>query len=102
MKLTRSASEGGCFTTHEIRVFPSARPRWRFGFVSETMIKAVVFDLDGLMFNTEEIFHEAGIELMRRHGREMTDEFFTIIMGRLGGLLPSVGAMRLGILESLR
>jgi putative ABC transport system permease protein len=27
---------------------------------------------------------------------------FTIIMGRLGGLLPSVGAMRLGILESLR
>ena len=25
-----------------------------------------------------------------------------IIMGRLGGLLPSVGAMRLGILESLR
>jgi len=27
---------------------------------------------------------------------------FTMIMGRLGGLLPSVGAMRLGILESLR
>jgi HAD superfamily hydrolase (TIGR01509 family) len=46
------------------------------------MIKAVVLDLDGLMFNTEEIFHEAGIELMRRHGREMTDEFFTLIMGR--------------------
>jgi ABC-type antimicrobial peptide transport system permease subunit len=27
---------------------------------------------------------------------------FTIVMGRLGGLLPSVGAMRLGILESLK
>jgi len=27
---------------------------------------------------------------------------FTLVMGRLGGLLPSVGAMRLGILESLR
>lgn len=27
---------------------------------------------------------------------------FTIVMGRLGGLLPSVSAMRLGILESLR
>jgi putative ABC transport system permease protein len=27
---------------------------------------------------------------------------FTIVMGRLGGLLPSVGAMRLGIRESLR
>jgi len=27
---------------------------------------------------------------------------FTLVMGRLGGLLPSVGAMRMGILESLR
>src|SRR5437867_1393671 len=46
------------------------------------MIKAVVFDLDGLMFNTEEIFHEAGVELMRRRGQVMTDELFTLIMGR--------------------
>ena len=46
------------------------------------MIKAVVFDLDGLMFNTEEIFHEAGVELMRRRGQEMTDELFALIMGR--------------------
>src|SRR2546427_807484 len=45
------------------------------------MIKAVVFDFDGLMFNTEEIFHDAGIELMRRRGKVMTDEFFTLIMG---------------------
>ena len=27
---------------------------------------------------------------------------FSIVMGRLGGLLPSINAMRLGILESLR
>jgi pseudouridine 5'-phosphatase len=46
------------------------------------MIKAVVFDLDGLMFNTEEVFHEAGVELMRRRGQEMTDELFTLLMGR--------------------
>jgi len=46
------------------------------------MIKAVVFDLDGLMFNTEEIFHAAGVELMRRRGQEMTDELLTLIMGR--------------------
>jgi putative ABC transport system permease protein len=32
----------------------------------------------------------------------MSGILFTIVMGRLGGLLPSVGAMRLGILESLR
>lgn len=46
------------------------------------MIKAVVFDLDGLMFNTEEIFHGAGVELMRRRGKEMTSELFTLLMGR--------------------
>ena len=46
------------------------------------MIKAVVFDLDGLMFNTEEVFHEAGVELMRRRGKEMTSEYFTLLMGR--------------------
>ncbi len=46
------------------------------------MIKAVVFDLDGLMFNTEEIFHGAGVELMRRRGKEMTSELFNLIMGR--------------------
>ncbi len=31
-------------------------------------IRAVVFDLDGLMFNTEEIYNETGTELLRRRG----------------------------------
>ena len=31
-------------------------------------ISAVVFDLDGLMFNTEEIYNETGSELLRRRG----------------------------------
>ena len=46
------------------------------------MIKAVVFDLDGLMFNTEEVFHDVGVELMRRRGKQMTPECFTLLMGR--------------------
>ena len=46
------------------------------------MITAVVLDLDGLMFNTEEVFHDAGVELMRRRGKEMTPEYFTLLMGR--------------------
>ena len=32
-------------------------------------IRAVVFDLDGLMSNTEKIFDLSGNELMRQHGK---------------------------------
>lgn len=50
---------------------PAARP-----------IRAVVFDLDGLMFNTEDIFHEVGHEMLRRRGKEMTHELLSQMMGR--------------------
>ncbi len=46
------------------------------------VIKAVVFDFDGLMFNTEEIFNRSGQELLRRRGREMTPELLALMMGR--------------------
>lgn len=49
---------------------------------SKPTIQGVVFDLDGLMFNTEEIFHHAGCELMRRRGKEMTAEIVMQMMGR--------------------
>jgi beta-phosphoglucomutase-like phosphatase (HAD superfamily) len=32
------------------------------------VIRAVVFDMDGLMLNTEDIFELAGVELMARRG----------------------------------
>ena len=43
--------------------------------------RAVVFDMDGLMFNTEEIYTLVGAELMRRRGHEFTDELKDAIMG---------------------
>ena len=43
--------------------------------------RAVVFDMDGLMFNTEEIYTLVGAELMRRRGREFTEELKDAIMG---------------------
>jgi HAD superfamily hydrolase (TIGR01509 family) len=46
------------------------------------MIKAVVFDFDGLMFNTEEIFNLSGKELLRRRGKEMTPAVLSMMMGR--------------------
>lgn len=50
--------------------------------VSEIAIQAVCFDMDGLMFNTEEIFNRSGRELLRRRGLEMTDELLSKMMGR--------------------
>lgn len=45
-------------------------------------IKAVVFDLDGLMFNTEDIFNEVGRVVLSRRGKEMTRELLQQMMGR--------------------
>ena len=45
-------------------------------------IKAVVFDLDGLMFNTEDVFNEAGRELLDRRGHVLTPELLSQMMGR--------------------
>jgi HAD superfamily hydrolase (TIGR01509 family) len=44
--------------------------------------RAVVFDLDGLMFNTEELYQEVGAELLRRRGYEFTQELLDQMMGR--------------------
>lgn len=45
-------------------------------------ITAVVFDLDGLMFNTEEIFNETGTELLRRRGISDAQPVIDRMMGR--------------------
>ncbi len=49
-----------------------------------TRPKAVVFDLDGLMFNTEDLYQEVGGELLRRRGFEFTVELLDRMMGRPG------------------
>ncbi|MCR4414236.1 MAG: HAD family phosphatase [Thermoguttaceae bacterium] len=45
-------------------------------------LRAVVFDMDGLMFNTEDVYYRVGVELMRRRGRQYTKELSDAIMGR--------------------
>ena len=45
-------------------------------------IRAVVFDLDGLMFNTEMIYDQVGEELLRRRGKIMTPELKLAMIGR--------------------
>lgn len=46
------------------------------------MPRAVLFDLDGLMFNTEDVYFRVGVELMRRRGCEYTRELSDAVMGR--------------------
>jgi HAD superfamily hydrolase (TIGR01509 family) len=48
-----------------------------------TEIRAVSFDFDGLMFNTEDLYWEASCELLRRRGHEFTRELSDAMMGRL-------------------
>jgi len=47
-----------------------------------TPLKAVVFDLDGLLFNTEELYCHVDEELLRRRGAEWTPELMYAMMGR--------------------
>ncbi len=44
--------------------------------------RAVVFDMDGLMFNTEEVYWHVGSELLGRRGRAFTREISDAMMGR--------------------
>ncbi len=44
-------------------------------------MRAVVFDMDGLMFNTEDVYTLAGVELLRRRGGEFTAELKHQMMG---------------------
>jgi HAD superfamily hydrolase (TIGR01509 family) len=44
-------------------------------------IRAVVFDMDGLMFNTEDVYTLVGDELLKRRGHVFTTEVKNAIMG---------------------
>lgn len=46
------------------------------------MIRAVCFDLDGLMFNTEHVFYASAEELLGRRGLPMTREVMNAMLGR--------------------
>ena len=49
-------------------------------------LKAVVFDLDGLMFNTEELYQHVGGEVLRRRGKLFDAELLDAMMGRPGSV----------------
>ncbi|QDT64994.1 HAD family hydrolase [Calycomorphotria hydatis] len=50
--------------------------------MNDKAAKAVVFDLDGLMFNTEDIYELAGTELLKRRNLMFTEMLRRQMMGR--------------------
>ena len=46
--------------------------------------EAVVFDFDGLMVNTEELYDDVGSEVLRRRGKRFTGDLKDKMMGRPG------------------
>ncbi len=46
-------------------------------------LRAVVFDLDGLMFNTEDLYQYVGGEVLRRRGKVFDHQLLDQMMGRV-------------------
>ena len=49
-----------------------------------TEIKAVVFDMDGLMFNTEDLYDQVGEIILRKRGQQFTNDLKLAMMGLPG------------------
>ena len=58
--------------------------------------RAVVFDMDGLLLDTETLWHQAEIELFRRHGADFTFDDKLAIMGTTAEFTARFFAERLG------
>lgn len=52
--------------------------------MSKKRIKAVVFDMDGLMFNTEDLYDQVGQELLSRRNQSFSNELKMQLMGLPG------------------
>jgi len=63
--------------------------------------RAVVFDLDGLMLNTEELYDDVGGELLRRRGHVFTPQLKDAMMGRPGRVALGVLVEQLGLTDGV-
>lgn len=64
------------------------------------MIEAAVFDMDGLMVDTESLYTLAMAEIARRRGREFPLRLKQELMGRLGIESMTIFRERLGLCET--
>jgi HAD superfamily hydrolase (TIGR01509 family) len=56
--------------------------RERSGAEARMMIRAVVFDLDGLMFDTEALFYRVSSDALAQRGKAFTQEMMQAMIGR--------------------
>jgi HAD superfamily hydrolase (TIGR01509 family) len=62
---------------------------------------AIVFDMDGLMFNTEDIYDEATHSLLNKRGHQFTREVKVQIMGRPGHVAWQIIVESYGLTEAM-
>jgi len=64
-------------------------------------IRAVVFDMDGLMFNTEDLYNIVGERLLQKRGQRFTNELKLAMMGLPGPQAFEVMRSRCGLSDSV-
>ena len=64
-------------------------------------IAAVAFDMDGLMFNTEDLYDQVGQMLLAKRGHDFTRELKLAMMGLPGPVAFEVMRQRCGIEDSV-
>jgi HAD superfamily hydrolase (TIGR01509 family) len=64
------------------------------------MIEAVIFDMDGLMVDTESIYTEAMREMAKRRGKDFTLDVKQWLIGRIGIDSMEIFKERLGLLDA--
>ena len=65
-------------------VAPESLDHSRESKLVKPKIEAVIFDMDGLMFNTEDIYNVVGDNILKPRGREFTRELKLLMMGLPG------------------
>lgn len=45
-------------------------------------IKAVLFDMDGVIFDTERVYLETWRKIFKKYGYDMSDDVYISVMGR--------------------
>ena len=76
-------------------------PRDLTDSTNQTIVKAVAFDMDGLMFNTEDLYDEVGETLLQRHGQRFTQELKMEMMGRPGQEALAIMKQRCNLPQSV-
>ena len=86
------------FSLHQIE--PAAMPRDQ-DISTDTVYQAVAFDMDGLMFNTEDLYDEVGDILLQQHGQRFTRELKLEMMGRPGQEALTIMKQRCNLPQSV-